>query len=520
MYREFSRWGLALVLLVGLLVRFGFVAFMWQDIAAGGALKDPDDYGRLALNLVREFTFGYPVEAKDTESGKEGAHPTAYRPPLYPSLLTPAVLPDLLKGRPSSQAKLDPFVVVGIHILMGLITIGLVYYIAWRLDFRWAWVPALAVAADPILLFWSGEMMTETMITLLAVWAWALYLMLVRPNIGEVGRRVFGVQMSLRVSLVLGMVLGMAVLTRPTMLPWAVLMIVSLSFRGSDAGNRVSMITAALIVMSVINAAWMVRNKQQLGRPIWTTTHGGYTLLLANNPLIYKHFKNKGSDRNWDAEEFHKHWAKRRGGNPSDPGFWNTELPAGPAEDTDIRELEDDRLAQEAAIATIKADPQTFIVSCVYRAGWLWAPYPADLGNNSSQTAEQKAASEPDDSREPSTSSEPAKPNEATAGDETPGHGLKSIHQNLLQNLKKTSVKQLVIGVWYGCWFVMALAGVLWLREAVTSRVWLMPILLVLSLTAIHMIYWSNMRMRAPMMPVVYMLACWPLMTTRTPSRL
>ncbi len=71
--------------------------------------------------------------------------------------------------------------------LAGLITIGIVYYIAWRLDLRWPWLPALAVAADPILLFWSSEMMTETLITLLAVWAWALYLMLVRPDIGELG---------------------------------------------------------------------------------------------------------------------------------------------------------------------------------------------------------------------------------------------------------------------------------------------------------------------------------------------
>ena len=191
----------------------------------------------------------------------------------------------------------------------------------------------------------------------------------------------------------------------------------------------------------------------------------------------------------------------RRSGDLTDPKFWETELTAGPAKNTDIEEIRDDRLAQEAAVATIKADPQTFVLSCLYRAGWLWAPYPADLDDSS----------EPIKSSDPATSSAPAKPNEANAN---------SIHHALLQTLKKTSVKQLVIGIWYGCWFVMAVAGVFWLREALTSRVWLMPILLVLSLTAIHMIYWSNMRMRAPMMPVVYMLACWPLMTTRTPSRL
>ena len=533
MYRELSRWGLALVLIVGLLVRVGFVSIMWGDIAPGGTLKDPDDYGRLALNLVRELTFGYPVKVKDSSaseasngtagsqrSGKSSqsgadkkadakALPTAFRPPLYPSLLTLAVLPDLAKGTPISQARLDAFVVVGIHILMGLITIGLVYYIAWRLDYRCAWIPALAVAADPILLFWSGEMMTETLITMLAVWAWALYLMLVRPIVGEVGRRVMGVRMSLRVSLLLGLVLGLAVLTRPTMLPWAVLMIASLSFRGSDAGNRVSMITAALIVMSLINAAWMLRNKQQMGKPIWTTTHGGYTLLLANNPLIYKHFKANGPDRDWDAEEFHKHWAMRRASDsdPLDPKFWTVELPPGPAKDTDIDELKDDRLAQEAAIATIKGDPQTFALSCLYRAGWLWAPYPAELGKHQSPVAD---VSQSGDSEQPvSANNQATKPNES-----------KPIQEVILSTVKQAGVKKLGIGIWYGVWFVMAFVGVLWLREALASRVWLMPILLVLTLTAIHMIYWSNMRMRAPMMPVVYMLACWPLLRTRIPSRM
>ncbi len=60
MQREFSRWGLALVLILGLVVRIGFVSYEWDRIAAEGKLKDPDDYGRLALNLVQTGTFGYP----------------------------------------------------------------------------------------------------------------------------------------------------------------------------------------------------------------------------------------------------------------------------------------------------------------------------------------------------------------------------------------------------------------------------------------------------------------------------
>lgn len=504
MHREFPRWGLALVLFIGLLLRVGFVAYTCQDAFRGGQLRDPDDYGRLAVNMVRSGTFGYPInpasESPDnSDSGSAKApnatgsmRPTAYRPPLYPAMLTAAVIPDIVRGVALHKVELSPGVVLGLHVLLGLVTIGLVYYIAWRVDCRWCWLPALAVAADPILLHWSSEMMTETLITLLAVWAWALYLMLVRPNMGEVGRRILGMRTSLRVSLVLGTVLGMAVLTRPTMLPWAVLMIASLSLRGNDAGNRVSMITAALVVMTIINAGWTFRNKQQLGKPIWTTTHGGYTLLLANNPPLYKHFREAGPSRDWDADQFHKRWAMRRSGDPTDIKFWEVELPTVPIKSPDIDELKDDRLAQEAAIATIKADPYLFVISCLYRASWLWSITP-NLNEDSDRQAESETGA---------------------------GSGVPARSKLPQSKLDGAEIKRWLIGSWYVVWFAMALGGVLWLREALTSRVWWMPILLVLTLTAIHAVYWSNMRMRAPMMPVVYMVACWPLMRARTPSRL
>ena len=45
----------------------------------------------------------------------------------------------------------------------------------------------------------------------------------------------------------------------------------------------------ALLVLSLVLvlSPWMVRNTLVLGEPVWTTTHGGYTLALANNPVYY-----------------------------------------------------------------------------------------------------------------------------------------------------------------------------------------------------------------------------------------
>ncbi len=201
----------------------------------------------------------------------------------------------------------------------------------------------------------------------------------------------------------------------------------------------------------------MIRNRRELGEPIWTTTHGGYTLLLANNPLMYDHFNNNGPGRDWDADNFHQHWSMRRQGDPTTDQFWKA--PVNNSANPDIQELYDDRLAQSAALATIKRDPKTFLLSCVYRLGWLWAVFPYGVAVN----------------------------------------------------------QQWMIGAWYTLWYIMAIVGLIRLREALTSRVWLLPLTLLLLLTAIHAIYWSNMRMRAPLMPIVYIVACWPLMRVKVP---
>ncbi len=123
----------------------------------------------------------------------------------------------------------------------------------------------------------------------------------------------------------------------------------------------------------------------------------------------------------------------------------------------------------------------------MYRAGWLWALFPYVEPDRQLNSAEE-TVSKSEDER------------------------LGESRTEVWSLFDPRNLQQLLIGIWYAVWFGMAILGVFWLREALSSRVWLMPILLCLTLTAIHMIYWSNMRMRAPMMPVVYMIACWPLM--------
>ncbi len=42
-----------------------------------------------------------------------------------------------------------------------------------------------------------------------------------------------------------------------------------------------------LLALGLTIAPWPIRNQVRFGRPIVTTTHGGYTLLLSNNPVYY-----------------------------------------------------------------------------------------------------------------------------------------------------------------------------------------------------------------------------------------
>jgi hypothetical protein len=60
-----------------------------------------------------------------------------------------------------------------------------------------------------------------------------------------------------------------------------------------------------------------------------------------------------------------------------------------------------------------------------------------------------------------------------------------------------------VIAVWYVGVFVLAAVGVVRLGSSAAQVPWVWGGLLVLALTLIHAVYWTNMRMRAPLMPIV-----------------
>jgi 4-amino-4-deoxy-L-arabinose transferase-like glycosyltransferase len=422
-------------LFFALVIRGGFL------LATSDALKtDTDDYRRLAENLVRHGTFGLDHV------------PTAYRPPLYPLLLAGCVaLGDYSR------------VTIGLlHVLLGVATVLLV----WRLGATAgsilgatagsrfgataglsssAVLAALLIALDPILLAQSALVMTETLATFLTTAGLAALVWTTRrPTAFR--------------AMLAGVTLGLGVLCRPTLLLWALAVAVVLGWGAtaglpssaagtvgqSNRGTRRAMTLAFLLGVLMVLSPWAVRNQLQFGRPIVTTTHGGYTMLLANNPEFYEWLGAGPWGSVWRADRFDAAWNERK---PRD-------------------ELQADRLAYREAWQAIRQSPGTFCYACLVRLGRFCSPLPHQV-----------------------------------VADETPVRRL----------------SRYLVALWYVAVFSLAAIGVSRRGErreergesadSPTRYLFLFALLLLASLLAAHAVYWTDMRMRGPVMPVVALAA-------------
>lgn len=412
--------------------------------------EDPDSYRRLAVAWSRTGTYGL------LEADGVTPRPTAYRPPLYPWILSWLVTGD----------RVPLAAIAAVHLILGCATVWLTLLVGVAARVRWAWFAALAVALDPLLIRASQQVMTETLATFLAVSALYCWSRLSSPSYSEYLSAEFARASERRLAwiVVLGAVLGLSILARPTAAPWAFWLALLLMrakgngshvperapARGIAAHDRTLSVILCCLAVGLTILPWTVRNWLTFGKPIWATTHGGYTLLLANNPSLYEHFAAFGPSRAWNADGFHAHWAARGRGDATEAEFWSKPVIES-IEPPDSSEMRDDQLAYRAAWATIKREPAIFAVSCLYRVLWLWMPFPYQA---------------------------------------------------------MTNIGTVAIGIWYSGWFLAAAVSAIRIGPKRYDAIWLAVAGLILSLTLIHAIFWSNMRMRAPAMPAIYLLAC------------
>ncbi|MBQ9800179.1 MAG: phospholipid carrier-dependent glycosyltransferase [Thermoguttaceae bacterium] len=498
---------------------------------------DPDDYRRLAENWAVYNVFG-------TETT-----PTAFRPPLYPWTLKTFVYPliraderpaalnvaadDASPQAPNSlnapffsnltptpadadaanlpkspnpsqptaeRSVFDRYFALSrnaafalFHWLLGVATVAVVYRFARRLDFgpKSAAAVGFLVAVDPILLQQSRLVMTETLAALFAALlldATAAVAARRSPRTALEATKASAASESAAFA-ALGVLFGVSTLCRPAFFAFAGLVFLLFAAQGFAVAvktRKLDRLFAAALFLLGIGAAvapWTLRNLRAFDRPILTTTHGGYTRYLAHNPEIYLHFESSSPWSLWDPEPFHRRRAVEYAAALADAGL----EPGSPE-----AELFQNRWTSERADETIRSAPRTFLYSVGLRIGELWRVLPNAVD------AEGRPLASPD-----------------------------------LESPRRRAAR-FAVAAFYAVELTAALLGAAFLvlqtfrrrREtpvvaAVLNSPWTLGVLLVASVQIPHLIYWTNMRMRAPLeifVPAFAIFAAVALLRRRSPN--
>lgn len=432
---------LSIVLALAILIRS---AALW--LGGESLEQDPDAYLAIASTIHQHGVFG--LTAADGQ-----VIPTSFRPPLYPAILSTMV---------NQQGSVSLFALAVAHLLLGVVTAALSFLgvrqlltidqPATKLVNIASFCGAMLVVIDPILLQQSTYAMTETLaacLTSFIFWTWT---------------RSLCSEPTASLSVLRGIALASAFLCRPTFLAWAILLLsgeaailVLRTIRKQQHPSRgiVFFICIPVAILLLTVSIWTKRNEQATGHPAWATTHGGYTLLLGNNPLFYEHLETGGAFKQWDATSFTQAYAYRFAEEGSNESFW---MNSRPPEDSpqpppqDLTEHEDDQWSYRAAIATIKRSPSTFATACFNRLYRLWTPLP--FGTS-----------------------------------------------------ERTGLKRVAITAYYLFVYTLAAIGIITSFRNGQQRFLWPALSLLLALSLIHTLYWSNLRMRAPAIPLIAVCA-------------
>ena len=404
-----------LLLSFGLLLRGGVMVWRADELRT-----DPDAYVGLAVSLHEGNGFATP----GTES------PTAFRPPLYPLLL-------------SICGAGQPWGVVLLHLLCGAGTIAAAWRLAGIFGSREVTILSTAlVAADPLLLRYAPLPMTETLSALLITW---LMVLLISPRAEAHGSS----RSRIWAAVFVGVLWSLNGLCRPTIWAfaglWGVWGLFLLAYRqigGRKEGgltwpwtSRRDFAVMAVVCLLTI-APWMIRNQRIFGKPIFATTHGGYTLLLGNNPVFYREVVAASKRVVWHEASL---------------AAWQAELERDmQAADPPVSgEIERDRWMYRRARRTIAESPELFVRACLLRLRRFWGVFPTASASR---------------------------------------------------------LESWCIGLFYGGVLLGVLLSIFCRAPGRGSALQCLFLLLA-AFSLVHLFYWTNMRMRAPLSPVLAVLA-------------
>ena len=177
--------------------------------------------------------------------------------------------------------------------------------------------------------------------------------------------------------------------------------------------------------------------RRLFGEPVWTTTHGGYTLALGNNETYYREVLDGPPGRVWTG---HDQWL-----------WWDSVNRATAG----MTEPQADRFLRDMVISLASEQPVTFLRAMLDRWLRFWSVAPAEA-------------------------------------------------------VYSRSIR-LATAIWtIPLWIVLVLGlcrRSLWRWPRVAAP------LLILGLTLVHALYWTDLRMRAPIVPAIALIAAsavWP----------
>jgi len=379
---------------------------------------DPDHYLALAESLLNGQGFSF-----------EG-RPTAYRPPLYPILLTPMVA---LMG--SGKA---------FHVALVLFQAAIGGATAWL---AMSAASKIGDIASPQDLLTSERSSQSKLVTLIAGFWTALdpLLIIQAPLVMTEALAAFLLTAAVRALFhdrprTAGFWFGAASLCRPSLLICAGLTILSrlAPLSTSPFARRVRDSFSILIVCGLVISPWAIRNWYRLGEPVLTTTHGGYTLALANNAIYYEDVVFGPPHAVWTGPR-QQAWMDAIG-----------------TDTIGLTEPEADRKIRAKATDFILANPEKFAISCLHRQLRFWAVAPA-------------------------------------AG------------------VYSTNVR-MFCAIWTLPIWIMA--GIALCR----GSSWRWPVIATIAvaagLAAVHVVYWTDIRMRAPIVPTLAILAANGVLST------
>ncbi len=385
-----SRWLIALVL-IGITLRLLVLLLRGDDLNT-----DPDVYVGIAQTIVDGN--GICVPGSD--------RPTAFRPPLYPLLLAGLHLTGLKLTYAAGLINLVSGAVVIIGVWWMARVVGL--------PDRWSVIAAAAAAFDPLLLRYSVLPMTESisaglltvaMLQILKLFSkqsaatanfadsWLRWTCINSRTAAPTSQNRFrqfvnccNTTSRMKTAIVAGLCFGMAGLCRPVGLVMCVVMTLTLLLaatqrwggppqkrpdtKPNDKERRPRFVRPAFlavlpaIIAGVVVLPWIVRNAVQFGHFIPATTHGGYTLLLGNNPVFYRDVVTAPGQPVWQGESL-DHWQQEVLTDMLEDGVQ-------PADDVAIDAWNYDR-----AVENIRQQPDVFLQACLLRWKRFWALRPS-----------------------------------------------------------------------------------------------------------------------------------------------